>query len=102
MGPNPTEHGRPGTKRHLLTDAAGLPLAVSITGANVHDCKLIEELLDSVPVVKGRRGRPRNRPEKLHADKGYDFPFCRQALHRRRIKVRIARRGRDSTIRLGR
>ena len=102
VGPNPTDHGRPGTKHHLVTDAAGLPLAVAITGANVHDCKLFEELLDSVPAVKGPRGRPRKRPEKLHANKGYDFPFCRQALHRRRIKVRIARRGRDSSNRLGR
>ena len=102
VGPNPTDRGRPGTKHHLVTDAAGLPLAVLITGANVHDCKLFEELLDSVPPVKGPRGRPRKRPEKLHADKGYDFPFCRQALHRRRIKVRIARRGRDSSNRLGR
>jgi transposase len=75
---------------------------VLITGANVHDCKLFEVLLGSVPAIKGRRGRPRKRPEKRHADKGYDFPFCRRALHRRRIKVRIARRGKDSSSRLGR
>jgi transposase len=102
VGPNPTDRGKPGTKRHLFTDATGLPLAVLVTGANVHDCKVFEELLDAVPPVKGRRGRPRKRPEKLHADKGYDFPFCRRALHRRRIKVRIARRGKDSSSRLGR
>jgi transposase len=102
VGPNPTDRGRSGTKRHLFTDAAGLPLAALVTGANVHDCKVFEELLDSVPPVKGRRGRPRKRPAKLHADKGYDFPFCRRALHRRRIKVRIARRGKDSSSRLGR
>jgi IS5 family transposase len=83
VGPNPTDRGKPGTKRHLFTDATGLPLAVLVTGANVHDCKVFEELLDAVPPVKGRRGRPRKRPEKLHAEKGYDFPFCRRALHRR-------------------
>ena len=102
VGPNPTDRGKLGTKRHLFTDATGLPLAVLVTGANVHDCKVFEELLDAVPPVKGRRGRPRKRPEKLHADKGYHFPFCRRALHRRRIKVRIARRGKDSSSRLGR
>ena len=101
VGPNPTDRGKPGTKRHLLTDATGLPLAVLVTGANVHDCKVFEELLDAVPPVRGRRGRPRKRPEKLHADKGYDFPFCRRELHRRRIKFRIARRGKDSSSRLG-
>jgi IS5 family transposase len=102
VGPNPTGRSKLGTKRHLFTDATGLPLAVLVTGANLHDCKVFEELLDAVPPVKGRRGRPRKRPEKLHADKGYDFPFCRRALHRRQIKVRIARRGKDSSSRLGR
>jgi len=47
-------------------------------------------------------GRPRKRPRKLHADKGYDFPRCRKALRKRGIKARIARRGVDSSERLGR
>ncbi len=51
---------------------------------------------------RGQPGRPRKRPEKLHADKGYDFPRCRKALRKRAIKVRIARRGIDSSERLGR
>jgi IS5 family transposase len=38
----------------------------------------------------------------MHADKGYDFPRCRQACRRRKIKHRIARRGIDSSQRLGR
>lgn len=38
-------------------------------------------------------------PAQLHADKGYDFPRCRTYLHRRGIKVRIARRGIDSNLR---
>ena len=48
------------------------------------------------------RGRPRKRPEKLHADKGYDFPRCRKALRRRGIKGCIARRGVESGEKLGR
>jgi IS5 family transposase len=51
---------------------------------------------------RGRPGRPRRRPVKLHADKGYDFPSCRQALRRRGISPRIARRGVESSQRLGR
>ena len=46
--------------------------------------------------------RPRRRPEKLHADKGYDFRRCRAYLHRRGIKVRIARRGIEDKSKLGR
>ena len=51
---------------------------------------------------RGRPGRPRRRPEKLHADKGYDYPRCRRYLQRRGIKVRIARRGIEGKTHLGR
>lgn len=73
-----------------------------LSGANTNDSMLFEALLDAVPAIRQRRGRPRKRPAKLHADKGYDYPKCRRALHRRRIKVRIARRGVESSERLGR
>jgi IS5 family transposase len=61
--------------------------------------------VDAVPAVKGPRGRPgrpRKRPAKLHLDKGYDYPRCRKALRRRGITPRIARRGIESSQRLGR
>ena len=54
------------------------------------------------PIKRPGRARPRKRPEKLHADKAYDFPRCRKALRRRGIKSRIARRGKDASERLGR
>jgi hypothetical protein len=66
---------------------------------------LLEPMVDAVPPVKGPRGRPgrpRKRPAKLHGDKGYDYPRCRWALRRRGIKPRIARRGIESSQRLGR
>jgi transposase len=50
----------------------------------------------------GGRGRPRKRPEKLHADKAYDSKRCRSALSRGGIKVRIARKSIESSERLGR
>jgi transposase len=59
-------------------------------------------MVDGIPPIKRRRGRPRTRPIKLHADKAYDIPRCRRFLHRRHIKVRIARKGVDSSERLGR
>ena len=58
--------------------------------------------MDSVGPVKGRRGRSRKRPKKLHADKTYDFPRCRRFLRRRSIRARIARRGVESSEKLGR
>lgn len=85
-----------------MVDRRGTPLAFVLTGANAHDSTAFDALVDAIPPVRQRRGRPRRRPEKLHADKGYDFPKCRRALSRRRIKVRIARRGIESSERLGR
>jgi len=65
-----------------------------LTAANVHDSMVFEELLDAVePIKRPGRGRPRRRPEKLHADKAYDDKKCKGALRRRGIKSRIARKG---------
>ena len=47
-------------------------------------------------------GSAANGPAKLHADTAYDSPRCRRFLHRRRIRVRIARKGIESSARLGR
>ena len=52
--------------------------------------------------IRSRRGRPRHRPAKLHADKAYDQPALRTEIARRGIKVRIARKGIESTQRLSR
>jgi transposase len=104
-GPNPTDKGKAGSKRHVVSDRGGVPLAIVLSAANVHDSKLLEEAVDTIEPIKGPRGRPgrpRKRPKKLHADKGYDFPRCRTALRKRGIKARIARRGIDSSERLGR
>ena len=101
-GPNPTDRGRPGTKRHLITDRRGIPLGFLLTGANVHDSMPFEALLDAVPHIAGKRGRPRRRPDKLHADKAYDYRRCRKACQRRQIKPRIARRGVETSQKLGR
>ncbi|WP_420807380.1 IS5 family transposase [Burkholderia plantarii] len=91
-----------GSKRHIIVDARGIPLAVTITGANRHDSMAFESTLDAIPAVAGLTGQPRKRPTKLHADKGYDFARCRRYLRQRGIKARIARRGVESRDRLGR
>jgi transposase len=101
-GPNPTDRGRPGSKHHVLVDRHGTPLALILSPANRHDSLLLEPILDAVPPLRGRRGRPRRRPGKLHADKAYDHHSCRQACRRRGIIPRLARRGVDSSEKLGR
>ena len=84
-------------------DARGTPLGVVLSGANRHDSKMLTTTLDAVPGVRsGRRGRPRRRPAKLHADKGYDHRRCRRECRARGIRPRIARRGVESGERLGR
>ena len=85
-----------------MTDRGGLPLTATVTAANVHDSTVFESLIAAVPPIKQRRGRPRQRPDKLHADKGYDIPRCRRYLRRRGIRNRIARKGIESSRRLGR
>lgn len=102
VGPNPVDRGKPGSKRHLLVDRAGIPLAVHLTAANVHDSKALNAVVDAVSPVRQKRGRPRKRPHKLHADKAYDYPRRRRDLRARGIIPRIARRGIDSSQRLGR
>ena len=75
------------------------------TAANVNEGTVLGRLVDAIPPLRrprGRRGRRRRRPEKLHADKAYDSRANRALLRRRHISPRIARRGIESGERLGR
>jgi transposase len=101
-GKNPTDKGKAGTKRHLVSDRSGIPLAVMTSEANAHDSMVFEELVDAIEPIKRPRGRPRKRPKKLHADKAYDDKKCRRTLRKRGIKSRIARKGLESSEKLGR
>ncbi|MEV4257151.1 IS5 family transposase [Spirillospora sp. NPDC049652] len=91
-GASPVDRGRPGSKHHILTDGHGTPLALALTGGNRNDVTQLLPLLDKVPRVRGRVGRPRSRPKKLLADRGYDHDKYRRLLWKRGIKPVIARR----------
>lgn len=101
-GPNPTDCGKSGSKIHLLTDRNGLPLSLGISGANLHDSQALRPLVRGTPPIRSRRGPRRRRPAKLHADKGYDYEHLRRWLRRRGVRQRIARKGVESSTRLGR
>jgi Transposase DDE domain len=59
------------------------------------------QVLDDVPPIRTPSGRRRTRPGKVHADKAYDSGANRAYLRRRGIRPRIARRGVESSVRLG-
>ena len=75
---------------------------VGLTAANVSDPTTLEWMVDAIPPLRGKRGRPRRRPTKLHADKAYNSRANRAALRRRHIQPRLARKGIESKERLGR
>jgi hypothetical protein len=102
VGPSPVDRAKAGTKRHQVVDKNGLPLATILSGANVPDGKKMLAAVDAIPPVRGKAGHPRRRPAKLHGDKAYDDAGLRRGLRERGIEPRLARRGVESSERLGR
>ena len=84
-----------------MVDRRGTPLGLRLSAANRHDSMMLASTLDAVPGVRHGRGRPRKRPDKLHADKAYDHRRCRAECRARSVKPRIARRGVESSQKLG-
>jgi len=102
VGANPVDRGKPGSKLHLVSERGGLPLTAAVTAANIGDTTVFAALLEDVPTVLTPARRRRSRPGKVDADKAYDSAANRAYLRRRGIRSRIARRGVDSSSRLGR
>jgi len=100
-GPNSTDRGKPGSKHHVLADANGVPLAMVLTEANVHDFKGLIPLVDEVPSVHGLVGHPRNRPDAIQAVTAYDSKDHREELRKRGIRPLIPNRGREHGSGLG-
>ena len=92
-GPSPVDRARTGSKHHVITDGAGIPLAVTLTGGNRHDVTQLLPLIEAIPPVRGRRGRPRRRPDSLYADRAYDYDIYRDQIRARGITPYIAQRG---------
>jgi transposase len=78
-------------------------LAWSVTSANRNDITQLIPLVDKIPAVRGPRGgRPRKRPVRVLADRGYDHDKYRRQLRARGIAHSIARRGTEHGTGLGR
>ncbi|MFK0189461.1 IS5 family transposase [Kitasatospora sp. NPDC090308] len=101
-GPNPVDRGKNGSKIHLLTGRIGLPLSLAISEANAHDSQALIPLVEAIPPIRSRREPRWRKPGKLHGDKAYGHRFIRSYLRRCQIPARIARRGVQSSQRLGR
>ena len=91
-GPNPTDRRKNGSKHHVITDANGIPFAAIVTGANRHDVTQLLPLVEAIPPIAGRRGRPRKRPDIVQGDRGYDSQPHRIALRLLKIKSLLAKR----------
>lgn len=71
-GPSPVDRRKTGSKHHLICDGNGTPLRVITTAANANDVTQMLALVDRIPLVAGRVGHPRRRPDALLGDKGYE------------------------------
>ena len=89
-GPNPTDRAKTGTKRHHLTDGAGMPISVALTAANRPDKESIGALLDA-RIVRA----PAHIEQHLCLDKGYDYADAERAVRWRRYVPHIRRRGEE-------
>ena len=101
-GPNATDRAKLGSKRHLICDGQGVPLAIQLTGANRNDSQQALALIDAVPPLQGKCGRPRSRPDCVLGDHGYDAEAIRQGLRARHIVPWLARRNTEHGSGLGR
>jgi transposase len=101
-GPNPTDRRKAGSKHHVLTDAHGIPLVARLTAANRHDVTQLLPLVDAMPPLQGRAGRPARKPAVIQGDRGYDSQPHRNQLLARGIASHLAKRGTAHGSGLGR
>ena len=89
------DRAKKGCKRHVITDACGVPLIVTCTPANVRDDIPFLAILDTLPPVKmpAGCGPPRYKPKSIVGDAGYGFEHIISQVIDRRIRPLLAPRG---------
>jgi putative transposase len=93
-GRNPTDRGKSGVKRSLLTDGNGIPIGLAIDGANRHDMKLVRATLESLVAV--RPEVTEEEPQGMCLDKGYDYDAVREILEEFGFTAHIKARGEEA------
>ncbi|RSK38459.1 IS5 family transposase [Hymenobacter perfusus] len=96
VGPNPTDRGKGGVKRHLLTEAQGLPVGLAVTGANVADVIQVQAVFDSMPVLPSPDTD--EFPQGFCADKGHDAKAVRHLIQQRGYVDHIQSRDQEATL----
>lgn len=91
-GRNPTDRGKKGVKRSLLTEGNGIPIGVAVDGANRHDKKMTEKTLESMVV---ERPDPEETEQNICLDKGYDYKDIRELLAEWGYTAHIKTRGEE-------
>lgn len=76
-------------------------MATILTGANRHDVTQLMPLVDAIPPVRGKRGRPRCRPDIVQGDRAYDSQPERDKLSKRGIQPVLGRRNTENGSGLG-
>lgn len=93
-GPNPTDRGKSGVKRSILTEGSGVPIGLVIAGANRHDMKLVQDTVESIVV---ERPEPTAQaPQNMCLDKGYDYQEVRDILQEFGFTAHIRSRGEEA------
>ena len=98
-GPNPTDRGKLGTKRHILTDRQDIPLSVVITAANTHDMKAAMHTLNNI-AVKRPFSKIYRKKQNLYLDKKYNFQEIENEVIKKRYLPHIQHRGEQSVIKI--
>jgi putative transposase len=94
VGKNPTDRGKIGTKRSVLTDSHGVPIGLAVDGANRHDFKLTRETIESIAVE--RPDPTLEAPQGMCLDKGYDYDEVRELLTEFGFTAHIRARGEEA------
>jgi len=100
-GPSPVDRAKPGTKHHLITDTGGIPLASSVTAADVNDITRLAPLYNAIPPAAGEVGHPRKKPDALQGDLAYDSGPHRQGLRELGVEPVLPEKGIDDQSGLG-
>src|SRR5215475_2123467 len=95
-GKNPTDRGKIGTKRSVLTDGSGVPIGLAVAGANRNDFKLGRETIERIAVE--RPDPTPDTPQGMCLDKGYDYDEVRDLLDEFGFTAHILARGTEAKL----